>query len=61
MLTKNLVQTSVNVIRITNLKVGDIYKRYDDNQYSSGVFYGLIKDIKLEKGEKIYKLEVKIK
>jgi hypothetical protein len=46
MQTKNLVQTSANVIRIINLKKGDIYKRYEDSTYSSGVYYGLVKDIK---------------
>lgn len=46
MQTKNLVQTSANVIRIVNLKVGDIYKRYEDSSYSSGLYYGLVKDIK---------------
>ena len=46
MQTKNLIQTSANVIRIINLKKGDIYKRYEDSTYSSGVYYGLVKDIK---------------
>lgn len=45
MQTKNIIQASANVIRITNLKKGDIYKRYDDSSYSSGVYYGVIKDI----------------
>lgn len=44
--TKNLIQTSANVIRITNLKKGDIYKRYEDSSYSSSLYYGLVKDIK---------------
>lgn len=44
--TKNLVQTTANVIRIVNLKKGDIYKRYEDGSYSSGLYYGLVKDIK---------------
>jgi hypothetical protein len=51
--TKNLVQTSVNVIRIVNLKKGDIYKRYEDSTYSSGVYYGLVKDIK-NNGEEVF-------
>lgn len=46
MQTKNLIQTTANVIRITNLKKGDIYKRYEDSSYSSSVSYGLVKDIK---------------
>lgn len=51
--TKNLVQTTVNVIRIVNLKKGDIYKRYEDSTYSSGVYYGLVKDIK-NNGEEVF-------
>lgn len=46
MQTKNVIQTSANVIRITNLKKGDIYKRYEDSSYSSSLYYGLVKDIK---------------
>lgn len=45
MQTKNLIQTSANVIRITNLKIGDIYKRYNDSSYDSSVMYGLVKAI----------------
>lgn len=52
MITKNIVQSSVNVIRITNLKKGDIYKRYDDS-YSTSVQYGIIKDIN-NNGEKTF-------
>lgn len=51
--TKNLVQTTANVIRIVNLKKGDIYKRYEDGNYSSGIYYGLVKDIK-NNGEQIF-------
>ena len=31
MQTKNIVQASANVIRITNLHQGDIYKRFDNS------------------------------
>lgn len=45
MQTKNIIQASANVIRITSLKVGDIYKRYEDSTYSTGVYYGIVKAI----------------
>lgn len=45
MQTKNLIQSTANVIRITNLKVGDIYKRYSDSSYDSSVYYGIVKAI----------------
>ena len=45
MQTKNIVQTSANVIRITNLKSGDIYKRFDDSSYSNSTYYGIVKSI----------------
>lgn len=45
MQTKNIIQSSVNVIKITNLKKGDLYKRIDDSSYSTDVYYGIVKDI----------------
>jgi len=51
--TKNLVQTTANVIRVTNLKVGDIYKRYDDSSYSKKTYYGIVRTIN-NNGEKTY-------
>ena len=45
MQTQSIVQTSANVIRITNLKKGDIYKRFDDSSYSKSTFYGIVRNI----------------
>lgn len=53
MQTKNIIQSSVNVIKITNLKKGDLYKRIDCNSYSTEVYYGIVKDI-LNSGEKTF-------
>lgn len=43
--TQQIVQTSANVIRIVNLRVGDIYKRYNDSAYDNSMFYGIVKSI----------------
>lgn len=53
MQTKNIIQTSANVIRITNLKAGDLYKRVDDSSYSTSIKYGIVKAI-LNNGEKTF-------
>lgn len=45
MQTKNIVQASANVIRITNLQRGDIYKRFEDSSYDSGYKYGIVKNV----------------
>lgn len=41
MQTKQIIQSSANVIRITAVKAGDVYKRFDD-QYDDRVSYGVI-------------------
>lgn len=53
MQTKNIIQTSVNVIRVTNLKAGDLYKRIEDSSYSTNVKYGIVKAV-LNNGEKTF-------
>ncbi|WP_033926116.1 hypothetical protein [Sphingomonas sp. 35-24ZXX] len=53
MQTKSIVQASANVIRITNLAQGDIYKRFDDSSYSRSTFFGIVKAI-YNDGEKTY-------
>lgn len=53
MQTQSIVQASANVIRIVNLKVGDIYKRYNDSSYDSSMFYGIVKSID-NNGEKTF-------
>lgn len=53
MQTRNIVQASANVIRITNLVQGDIYKRFDDSSYSKDVKFGIVKNV-YNDGEKTY-------
>lgn len=53
MQTKNIVQASANVVRITNLQQGDIYKRFDDSGYSRTTMYGVVKAI-YNDGEKTF-------
>lgn len=53
MQTKNIIQTSANVIRITNLKAGDMYKRVEDSSYSTSMKYGIVKAV-LNNGEKTF-------
>lgn len=53
MQTKNIVQASANVIRITNLQTGDLYKRFDDSQYSRDVKFGFVRNV-YNDGEKTY-------
>lgn len=53
MQTKNIIQASANVIRITNLQQGDIYKRFDDSSYSNDVKYGIVRAV-YNDGEKTY-------
>lgn len=45
MQTQSIVQSSANVVRIVNLRVGDIYKRYSDSSYDNSCFYGIVKSI----------------
>lgn len=42
MQTKQIIQASANVIRITKLQKGNIYKRFDDSDY---VYYGIVTDV----------------
>ena len=53
MQTKSLIQSSANVIRVINLKAGDIYKRYSDSSYDTSCFYGIVKRIN-NNGEKTF-------
>lgn len=41
MQTKQAIQTSANVVRITNISAGDVYKRFDDS-YDDRVYFGLV-------------------
>lgn len=42
--TKQIVQASANVIRITKLTKGDIYKRFDDNYSYLGIVQNIYND-----------------
>jgi len=42
MQTKQIIQASANVIRITKLSKGNIYKRFEDNDY---VYYGVVTEV----------------
>lgn len=44
MQTKQVIQTSANVIKITNVSVGDVYKRFDKD-YDDRVYFGLVKNV----------------
>lgn len=44
MQTKQLVQTSANVVRITNIKAGDVYKRFDES-YDDRTYYGVVRAV----------------
>jgi hypothetical protein len=44
MQTKQAIQTSANVIRITSITVGDVYKRFDES-YDDRTYYGLVKAV----------------
>lgn len=41
MQTKQAIQTSANVIRITSISAGDVYKRFDKD-YDDRVYFGLV-------------------
>lgn len=41
MQTRQVIQSSANVVRITAVKAGDVYKRFDD-QYDDRVSFGVI-------------------
>lgn len=54
MQTKSIVQASANVIRIVNLKKGDVYKRIEDSSYGDAkIKYGVIVDL-FNDGEKTF-------
>ncbi len=52
MKTQNVIQASANIIRITQLKKGDVYKRVEEANYGgASIRYGVVIDI-LNGGEK---------
>ena len=41
---KQAIQASANVIRVTNISAGDVYKRFDDS-YDDRVYYGVVTSV----------------
>jgi hypothetical protein len=41
---KQAIQSSANVIRVTNISAGDVYKRFDPS-YDDRVYYGVVRSI----------------
>lgn len=44
MQVKQAIQASANVIRVTSVSVGDVYKRFDDG-YDDRVYYGVVQAV----------------
>lgn len=44
MQVKQAIQASANVIRVTNISAGDVYKRFDDS-YDDTVYYGVVQSV----------------
>lgn len=42
--TKQLVQSSANVIRVVNIKVGDLYKRFE-TEYEDRCYFGIVRNV----------------
>lgn len=53
MLTKQLIQASANVIRITKLVKGDVVKLFKDSNYGDKIKYAVVLDI-VNDGEKTF-------
>lgn len=51
--TRNLIQATANVIKITNLKVGDVFKQIDESYSSLETYYGVVTDL-MSTGEKSF-------
>lgn len=43
--TQNIIQASANIVRITSLKKGDVYKRVEETSYDTKMIYGIVMDI----------------
>jgi len=42
MKTQNIIQASCNVIKLVNLKKGDVFKQVDAETYSNGISYNVV-------------------
>jgi hypothetical protein len=45
MKTQQIVQSQANVIRVTNISAGDVYKRFENEGYDKGTYYGIVKNV----------------
>lgn len=45
MKTQQAIQSSANVIRITSVFAGDVYKRFANTDYDDKVYYGVVKAV----------------
>lgn len=45
MITKQAIQSTANVIRITSVVAGDVYKRFENSEYDDKVYYGVVKAV----------------
>ena len=43
--TKNIIQASVNVVKLVNLKKGDIFKLVKADAYNSGITYNVVVEL----------------
>lgn len=44
MQTKQAIQTSANVVRITSVSAGDVYKRFEES-YDDRIYFGLVQAV----------------
>lgn len=45
MITKQAIQSSANVIRITSVSAGDVYKRFEESSYDDRTYFGVVKAV----------------
>lgn len=45
MKTQQAIQSSANVVRITSVSAGDVYKRFSESDYDDHVYYGVVKAV----------------
>lgn len=50
MQTRNLIQASANILKITNLVIGDCVKLVEEEYSSPQIYYGVVTDL-LNSGE----------
>lgn len=43
--TKQAIQSTANVIRITSISAGDVYKRFEESSYDDRTYFGVVKAV----------------